>query len=377
MRIGFDSKRLYSNFTGLGNYSRTLVKNLQKFYSNDEYYLYTTKLKKTPETSFFYDSSNFNTYTAKTAFKSFWRSVSVVNQLQKDKIDLYHGLSNEVPTNLKKTKIKSIVTIHDLIFKILPQTYPAIDRHIYDLKFRKSCQSADRIIAISNSTKKDLINFYNINPDKIDVIYQSCNPLFYENSKNEDSEAILKKHGIPNEFLLFVGSIEKRKNLKLLINAYQYLSPDLQIPLVIVGGNKSHKDELLEMIKAKKLEKKVLWIVDLKDNNHLKIIYKKAMALIYPSLYEGFGLPVAEALLSKTPVITSNVSSLPEAGGPNTLYIDPTNSEELADAIKKVLTNSELRKTMIHNGYEYAIQNLGPEVVSNKLMGCYTKTLQQ
>jgi glycosyltransferase involved in cell wall biosynthesis len=377
MKLGFDSKRLYCNFTGLGNYSRSLVKNLQKIYPENQYNLYTPKVKKTSETALFYENPSFQTYEAKTAFKSFWRSFSITNQLKKDKIDLYHGLSNEIPVNIKKSGIKSMVTIHDLIFKTLPETYPLIDKRIYDLKFRNSCVNADKIIAISNNTKQDIIRFYGIQPEKIEVIYQPCNPLFYDNIDNSESDNVLQNHNIPSEYILYVGSIEKRKNLKEIIEAYQYLQPEFRIPIVVVGGHKNelYKKELYGLIKANGLENKMIWVTDLKDNYSLKSIYQKATVFIYPSFYEGFGLPVAEALLSKTPVITANVSALPEVGGPASFYVDPNNPEELAHAITQVLSDTELRNTMINTGYEYAIQKFSPDRLTQQLMDCYKKTL--
>jgi glycosyltransferase involved in cell wall biosynthesis len=375
MRIGFDAKRLYSNFTGLGNYSRSLVRNLQRLYPDHEYLLYTPKLIQSPETNFFADSSDFRTFLAKGVLKSYWRSFSIVDQLKKDGIDLYHGLSNEIPRNLNKTHIKSIVTVHDLIFKVLPDTYPFFDRQIYDIKFRNSCLKADRIIAISNSTRSDIIQYYGVNPDKIEVIYQSCNPLFYQTTSKEENNHLLQKYDIPEEFLLFVGSVEKRKNLRLILEAYQHLKPAFRIPLVVIGGSRGNKDEILNMIASHKLEKLVHWISDLRDNYSLQALYQRAMALVYPSFYEGFGLPVAEALLSKTPVITSNVSSLPEAGGPASVYIDPHNSEELADAIARVLSDTALRNTMIRDGYNHAMEHFTPEHVTHELVKCYDKTL--
>lgn len=376
MKIGFDAKRLYCNFTGLGNYSRAIVKNFFDFYPNKKYYLYTPQVKENLETSFFLQNPQFQTHVAKTFLKSYWRSFLLIKQLKKDKIQLYHGLSNEIPSGLKKNNIKSLVTIHDLIFKVFPQTYGFIDRHTYDIKFKKSCQNADKIIAISESTKQDIIKFYNIAPSKIEVIYQSCNPLFYKLLPPKESKQIIKENKLPQEYLLFVGSIEKRKNLKLLIEAYQYLPNKLKIPVVVVGkGSKSHKKELLQLIEEKEMTKKVIWIYSLKSNHHLQAIYQQAMALVYPSVYEGFGLPVVEALLSKTPVITSNTSSLPEAGGPSSLYVNPNDAQELATAIQKVLTKPQLRKTMIENGYRYAHEKFSPKQVTQKLMQCYQEIL--
>lgn len=375
MRIGFDSKRLYSNFSGLGNYSRSLVKNVQALYSDNKYFLYSPKIKKTPETTFFYDNTNFKTYLAKTIFKSYWRSFSILNQLKKDGVQLYHGLSNELPLNLKKYDIKSVVTIHDLIFKVLPETYPLIDRNIYDIKFRKACLQADKVIAISNSTKTDIVNFYSINPDKIEVIYQSCSPLFYKPIEQQESISLNDQYNLPNQYLLSVGSIQKRKNLKLIIESYQYLDPEHKLPLVIIGRGKQYKKEVIDLISLKGLENKVIWITDLKDNKVLRAIYQKATVLIYPSFYEGFGLPIVEALLSKTPVITSNVSSLPEAGGPNSLYVNPNSPVELAHSITQVLTDTKLRTTMIDEGFKYANQMFSPNRVTKQLVSCYKEIL--
>lgn len=373
MRIGFDAKRLYCNFTGLGNYSRTLVKNLKDFYPDNEYHLYTPKVKNNPKTDHFLNNPSYHTHIHKGMFKSLWRSYGIADQLKKDNIELYHGLSHEIPINLHKTKIKSVLTIHDLIFKIYPHTYSAINRKIYDLKFKYSCIHADKIIAISNSTKNDIIKHYNIPSDKIDVIYQSCDPLFYQSDKNPESGKILKQYNIPSEYLLYVGSVEKRKNLKTLIEAYSILTPNSKIPLVVVGNGKAYKNEMMQLIAAKGLDKLFIWVDNLKDTLHLQTLYRNSMAFIYPSLYEGFGLPIAEALLSKTPVITSKFSSLPEAGGPDSAYIDPTKPEEMADAINKVLTDQGLRNTMVNKGYEYALENFTAEKVTRQVIESYKK----
>ncbi len=379
LNLGFDAKRLYCNFTGLGNYSRVLVKNLQEHFPENSYNLYTPKIKSAPETDFFSSSPAFRTFEAKSLLKPFWRSYSIVQQLKKDKIDLYHGLSNEIPFNIKKSGIKSIVTIHDLIFKILPETYPLVDRVIYDVKFRTSCANADRIIAISQSTKNDIVRLYGVDPDKIEVVYQACNPIFYEPALAEDEKPILTKYNIPSEYLLFVGSVERRKNLLGLIESYKFLRPEFQLPIVVVGRQKknSYNKTLQNTIEANGLSNKILWISDLNNNEGLSHLYRNAMALVYPSFYEGFGLPVAEALLSRTPVITSNVSSLPEAAGPQSFLIDPKKPEEIAHAVREVLANTKLRKTMIDGGYNYAMQRFAPKAVTEQLVDCYQRTLSR
>lgn len=375
MRIGFDAKRLFYNFTGLGNYSRTLLKDLKAHHPDHSYHLYTSKLKETPETSLFIDNPSYPTFMPKGMFKSFWRTFSIVKQLKKDQIDLYHGLSNEIPVGIQKSGVKSVVTIHDLIFKVYPNTYPAFDRWMYEQKFKNSCLHADRVIAISKSTKQDIVDYYKIDPEKIDVVYQSCAPLYYSNRQVADPEQVLQKYHIPKEYLLCVGSIQERKNLKTIILAYKELGTAHKIPLVVVGKGKKYKEDMMDLVQELGIGHLVIWVENLDNNFHLKCLYQHAQALVYPSLYEGFGLPVAEALLCKTPAITSNVSSLPEAGGPHSLLIDPTNPSAIADAIQKVLDDSKLRQTMIEKGYEYAMANFTSKIAVDHTVDVYRKTL--
>ncbi|MCX6224327.1 MAG: glycosyltransferase family 1 protein [Bacteroidia bacterium] len=375
MKIGYDSKRLFCNFTGLGNYSRTLLKNLGEFYPDNDYFLYTPKIRTTPETQLFFEAPAYKIHTTETLFKSFWRSYSIKNQLKSDNIRLYHGLSHEIPVNIHKTAIKTVVTIHDLIFKIHPATYSALDRIIYNLKSKYACIHADRIIAISENTKNDIVKFYGIDPNKIDVIYQACNPMYYKVINQDENERVIKQYNIPPDYLLSVGSVEPRKNLKRVIESFRYLKRDLHIPLVVIGKGGKYKTEVEQMVRRAGLDRLVIWIDRLSSNAHLQSIYQNSKALIYPSLYEGFGLPVAEALLSKTAVITSQRSSLKEAGGPGSLYIDPESPEQIAGAIEKVLTGTEFRRNMIETGYLYAHKNFSPARVTKQVMGCYKYTL--
>jgi len=356
MRIGFDAKRLFNNKTGLGNYSRTFVWNLAKHYPENEYFLYSPKLTKSELTEKFIDNPAFVLRSSDAFLKSYWRSYGIVEQLQKDGLDIFHGLSHEIPIGIQKTKIKSVVTIHDMIFKILPETFPLIDRKIYDFKFRYSCNNADKIIAISESTKKDIQKFYQIEDSKIEVIYQSCHPIYYEPLDETLCKVTHKKHQLPKRYILSVGSIEARKNLGTLINALSLIDSKIRLPLVVVGKGKKYKKECIKLAKKIGLEKEIHWIKNLESVAELKCIYHKASAFIYPSFYEGFGLPVVEALLSETPVISSNCSSLPEAGGPHSIYINPKNAEELKDAIESIILKKFDIDKMTSIGKEYALE---------------------
>lgn len=371
MKIGFDAKRLFHNQTGLGNYSRTLVSDVQSFFPQNEYHLYTSFQKEIHSSLAFLDKTKYQIHNSKNWFKSYWRTKSIVSDLIRDQLDLYHGLSNELPIGLSDTKIKSIVTIHDLIFKVYPQTYPLIDRFIYDLKFRHSCAFADKILAISEHTKKDIIRFYHIDPSKIEVVYQACNPCFGEKIEFLSQPNIHIKNKLPKEYLLYVGSIETRKNLLTLIDAYQFIPTDLQLPLIVVGRGKSYKSKVLERINQLNIEHLITWLDKISSDQELSQLYQGAAAFIYPSLYEGFGIPIVEALLSKTPVITSNVSSLPEAGGPDSFYFNPLDSAEIAQKIELALTDSLKRQMAITNGYDYAQRNFSNQQSAQNMMSLY------
>ena len=375
MRIGFDAKRLYCNFTGLGNYSRAVLRDLGQFCPDYEYYLYTPAVSQNGETRYFLEDSTYRTQRYEGRLEWLWRSYAITNRLRADGISLYHGLSHELPINIHQSGIKSVVTIHDLIFEIFPQTYSFLDRSIYRLKFKRSCCIADRIVAISESTKRDIVERYGIDPQKIEVIYQSCHPLFYEPTPPSLDTSPVRRYNLPSEYLLYVGSITPRKNLGIVIEAYEQLSPEERIPWVIIGTGRKHQQELAKRIAEKQLDRWVIWISDLADNYQLKVLYEHAAALIYPSLYEGFGLPVVEGLLCKTPVITSNTSSLPEAGGPHSAYVNPNRADEIAHALRKVLGDANLRTTMKEEGYRYATEKFSRKRVTEELSSLYQRTL--
>ena len=369
MRIGFDAKRAFFNKSGLGNYSRDTISILTGNYSEHSYFLYTPP--GTPTVNFTTGSpvsvcKPMNYVGRKLPF--FWRSFMLPNQLKIDRIDLFHGLSNEIPFNIKNSGIKSVITIHDLIFLRFPEWYPFIDRKIYEVKFRKSCRNADRIIAISKQTKKDIIEFFGINADKIDVVYQGCNLAFQEKADTEQVSIISKKYSLPDEYLLYVGTVEKRKNLLTIVKALKI--SNLNIPLIVVGRHTSYKEQVKNYIRNKNI-KNIRFIKHV-NTSELPVFYQNAKIFIYPSIFEGFGIPIQEALFSKTPVITSKTGCFHEAGGLASIYIDPENAEDLANAILKLLKDAPFRKKVVSEGYTYA-QNFTNEKIAKNLIEVYKK----
>lgn len=368
--IGYDGKRAANNKTGLGNYSRSLIGHLAERYTENSYLVYTPQAN--PE---LLNIPVFSRSNVKLKFPDhrslFWRSFGMVKQLLKDKVMLFHGLSHEIPFSLHKTNIKSIVTIHDLIFLVYPRYYRFFDRLIYTFKSRYACRRADRILAISEQTKKDIIRFYDIAPEKIDVLYQSCDEQFKAPASAEEKVRIRQKYDLNSPYVLSVGTIESRKNLLLVIRALSSLKSDLK--LVVIGKETAYAHEVKREIEERQLQDKVVFLKNVPFTD-LPAIYQLATTFVYPSRYEGFGIPVIEALYSGIPVIAATGSCLEEAGGPDSIYVSPDDPRAMATAIDNVQNDATLRSTMISKGRQY-VQQFDQEKVSHKLMNCYFKTL--
>lgn len=351
MHIGFDAKRAFSNTTGLGNYSRTAINGLCRLYPEHAYTLYTPS---TGKDSYYFPPGIANVTKPATVWtktlSSFWRSYGIRKQLLEDRVDLFHGLSNELPFAMERTGIKSVVTIHDLIFLRHPEMYPRIDRRIYFRKTLNAVKTADRIIAISRQTRNDLIELMDADAQKIRIVYQGCNPWFYAPVDQPERAGIREKYALPENYLLYVGTIEERKNLFTIIQALH--EHHIDIPLVAVGGKTPYFDRIRAYMTERNV-KNVHFHHHI-DNADLPGIYQQSAAFIYPSSYEGFGIPVLEALNSGVPVITSKGGCLEETAGEGGLLVEPGNVDELAAAIQKVLGDSALCANMVAKGRAHA-----------------------
>ncbi|RZM18397.1 MAG: glycosyltransferase family 1 protein [Pedobacter sp.] len=370
MKIGFDGKRAANNFTGLGNYSRSLIVQLASFFPQNQYLVYTEKIKDRPQvTEFLKDKRIRICIPEKPGI--LWRTSGIKKQFLKDKIDLFHGLSHEIPLGIDKTGIASIVTIHDLIFLKFPQYFNPLDRFIYQMKYRYACKHADRIVAISECTKRDIISFYKINPDKIDVVYQSCDDSFKGEPDHAFNETIRLKFSLPEHYILNVGTIETRKNLLTLIKALKEISPGCK--LVVVGRKTSYIKKVDKEIALLGLKERVIFLENV-PFNELPAIYQMAKVFVYPSLYEGFGIPIIEALYSKVPVVAAKGSCLEEAGGNHSFYIPPLDHAALALAVNQILASPELQTEMVTIGLAY-VKRFGNEVITKDMINVYNTTL--
>jgi len=372
MKIGYEAKRVFKNFTGLGNYSRWIVQCFANAYPNNSLFLYTPKISQNTRLKFLQNFKNIFVRTpTSNQLKIWWRSWAVSHDAKNDGIDIFHGLSNEIPFGLKHKKIKSVVTIHDLIFLRFPQYFKFIDRLIYKFKFNYACKNAHTIIAISQQTKQDIIKYFGTNENKIEVVYQGCDSIFYEEIKTETLQNIKLTYQLPDVFILCVGTIETRKNQLIILKALIHLPP--QIKLVLVGKATKYKEVLKDYIRQNQLEKRVLFFDNIPFND-LPSVYQLAKIFVYPSVFEGFGIPILEALNSGLPVIAATGSCLEEAGGSDSIYIHPTNDKALADKINLVLNDTILHQNMASEGKLHALKFRENIIVQN-LHSVYEKTL--
>lgn len=374
MKIGFDAKRAAQNRTGLGNYSRFVIESLAKYAPAGRYLLYVPHPGKTDCIGNLLQQSKVEMRCPRTSFwkrlRSLWRVWGVTPDFEQDRIRLFHGLSNELPLNIRKARrVRSIVTIHDLIFLRHPEYYPYIDRKIYAYKFRKACQNADRIIAVSQCTKQDIVDFFHIPEEKIDVVYQGCDASFKRPVDAEKKERVRRKYSLPSRYILYVGSIEERKNLMLLAQALPFLPDGTEV--IAVGKRTRYADKVETFLRRNGLEHCMRLISDVPFDD-LPAFYQMASVFVYPSKFEGFGIPLLEALNSGTPAIGATGSCLEEAGGPYSLYVSPTDARALAEAITRTLTDPELREKMVTEGKKYAL-NFEPERIAEEMVRVYEK----
>lgn len=372
MKIGFDAKRAFLNRTGLGNYSRGVIDLLGRAAGVSSRLLYTPRLSHEILTQEYLNSGSLEVKTPPALLSgplsSTWRSNFVTDQIKKDGLDLFHGLSNELPKGIEKTGVPSVVTIHDLIFLHYPEYYKSIDRKIYDTKVKHACTVATRIIATSNQTAEDLINSLGVSPAKISVVYQGCGQHFSETRSDDDLAKIRSKFKLPEKYILCVGTVEERKNSKVLVEVLNVLKNN-DINLVLVGRKTNYSEMVMETAKALSLDNRVM-ILDKVSFSDLPAVYQMAKVFVLPSLMEGFGIPVLEAMNSRVPVVVSKDSCLAEVCDDAGIHIDPRNPFDIARAITSVLEDDSTRNEMIRKGKERT-HRFSEERIREDLMQVY------
>lgn len=368
--IGYDAKRIVRNGTGLGSYGRTLINDLAPLMPNTNLRLYApdagrddlrNQVELRDNVQFCYpDHLRFRLQ------RDWWRVKGVVKDLKADGVELYHGLSGELPSGLAAAGIPGVVTIHDLIFLRHPEFYPAIDVFFYKRKFYQTLREASRIIAISECTKRDILYYGDFPEDKIDLVYQSCSTHFNQSVSPSLIEEARRKYQLPQRYILNVGTVEVRKNILLGIRTMAKLPSDLH--LVIVGRQTKYQKKLDAEIKRLGIGDRIHFLQGV-PNDLLAAIYNQAEAFIYPSRYEGFGIPIIEAIQSGLPVVAATGSCLEEAGGPDCLYVGPDDVDGNAAAILSAIEN---RKEIVSKSQRY-VKRFENQDVASQILEVYNK----
>lgn len=360
MTIGYDAKRAFNNNTGLGNYSRLVMEAIGREYRHDKLLLYTPSRSDNERMNKILMLPNAKVHVpAGQGFRgALWRTFGITNHLKADGVGLYHGLSNELPLNISEGGVPSVVTIHDMIYRRLPYCYKPLDRIIYDYKYGRSCRNATHIIAVSERTKADIVELYDIDPSKISVVYQGCDDIFKRKWSDNELGDLRRRLELPERYILQVGTIERRKNLELTIRALADLPREIR--LVAVGRDHyGYKKECQKIATQLGLSERIQFIEGLPFND-LPGLNQGAEVVCYPSRYEGFGIPVLEGITSGRPVVAATGSCLEEAGGEGAIYVNPDNPGEMADAVRQIISGGVTEEQLVSKGKEHASKfNIG------------------
>ena len=351
-KIGFDARRAFLNQSGLGNYSRDVVRGILKFHPGYKTFLYTpdtSKLfrdifkepqvrlkrpKRTRKQRFESTASPLNPIRAYQ-----WRNVEIVKSLIYGNMDIYHGLSNELPKRINKFAGAKIVTIHDVIFKSHPDDFPRFDRYTYHKRTQNAVRSADKIVCPSHFTANALNIYYDVHPERIEIIQPSIQDVFHKNAPTKESVLrFTRQRRIEKPYILCVGDIRHRKNQLNVVKALRLIS-ETDIQLVLVGRSSgSYIQSIKSFIQKEQLSEKVIWLNSVSTFD-LPLLFHGASALIYPSIIEGFGLPIGEAMLCGIPVLTTQGSSMQEIGIDKINYVKANDIHGMAEFITTVVTN--------------------------------------
>jgi glycosyltransferase involved in cell wall biosynthesis len=355
MKIGIDIRLIGRQRTGDEAVFFNLVKNLVKADQNSQYFLFTDRdPQKNQELKTEIDklklADNFKVIFINCPNRFWWNLWALPNYLKKNPVDVFH--TQYISPFWLPKNVKLILTIHDMSFNFFPQFIKKSDLFFLKTLIPRSLKMAAKVLAVSEFTKKEIEKYYHIPAEKVISIYNGVDfELFHKNIAQEKLEEIRKKYNLPEKFLLYIGTLQPRKNLPIAIEALK----DLDILLVIAGNRKaSNLDKKIdETIEKNNLADKVIfpgWI----DEEDKPALMQIAACFVFPSLYEGFGIPIIEAMASGALVVCSDITVLREIGADGALFCDPKNNREFAEKISKALTDENLRNDLIKKGTEVA-----------------------
>ncbi len=372
MNIGFDAKRVFHNATGLGNYARDVLRILHRHRPEHALIAYNPRPARLP---FELVGERFRVQGPRRlldrAFPALWRTRGVVADLRADGVQVFHGLSSELPLGIERSGVAAVVTVHDLIFERLPELYRPIDRRIYAAKARSAVRRAGIIITYSEQTRRDLLELYSVPEARLRLVRLTCHEAFRTPVPEERLREVAARWALPDRFVLAVGTIERRKNLLVALRALEGLPG---VSLLAVGRPTAYADELLAFAGSHGLSGRFRILTGVPTPD-LAAMYRLATASVYPSLYEGFGIPIVEALSCGTPVVTTQGGCFEEAGGPGTAYVDPNDADALRETLRAVVEDEGRRARMREAGLRHAAR-FGEEGIAAGLVQAYEDALR-
>jgi glycosyltransferase involved in cell wall biosynthesis len=380
MKIGFDAVRVFYNTTGLGNYARFVIGALAAARPDDDLHLYTPGYGSVAIPEEWGALRNIHVLLPRrgagtVAARWVWRSCRLGRRAVMDGVRIYHGLSHELPRDIFGRGVATVVTMHDLIYLRYPEYFHPLDRAIYDYKYRRSARFADVIVAVSEQTKRDLVTMYGITADRIRVVGQGCSPIFANPVARSRVDAVRARYGLPERYVLQVGTIEPRKNLELSVRALALAPADDRWHLVAVGRARPYLDKVYQLADRLGVRDR-LHVVRNAPLADMPPLYLGASVFVYPSRFEGFGIPMLEAITVGVPAVGAKGSCLEEAGGPGSAYVDPDDPEDLAHLIAEIRADRDRAARMIAAGHEHALR-FAPERIAAELVAVYAEACRK
>jgi glycosyltransferase involved in cell wall biosynthesis len=355
MKVAIDVRTVLPNRSGVGNYVLHLTQNLKQVDPDSDYYFLAFKKnlpllgpldeQKNPLLTIFSHESH--------PLGDFWEHFILPLRLLKKKIDIFHGPASLIP--FRKDHFKTVVTIHDLVAFLFPETIPLKYGAYMRYLLRHAVKKADKIISVSYHTQEDLIKILKVPKEKIAVIHEAPSPIFRPLEPEEVRSVLASRYGLRKKYIYHLGNIEPRKNLIKLLEAFTIVGREMgtEYQLVVSGQKGWLIRSLTRFLKTYPMRDQ-LFFTGYIPHEDLPYFMNGAELFVFPSLYEGFGLPVLEAMRCGTPVISSNQSSIPEIMGSAGVLVDPTNVPMLADKIIELLRNQEEREHLSRLGQAQA-----------------------
>jgi glycosyltransferase involved in cell wall biosynthesis len=350
VRIGIDVRKLHD--FGIGTYIRNLLRHLARLDRETEYVLLARPGDCQTLGAL---GENFRTVSETSGNYSIAEQITIPWRLRREHVGIFHAPHYVLPPLVS---CRSVVTIHDCIHLMFPQYLPNRLALAYArTSIAMASKRATRVLTVSESSKRDILRFVDVPADKIDVIHNAYDERFGVEPREEDVVRVRERYQLHDEFVLYAGNVKPHKNLGRLIEAFHLVRNRglHHLKLVLIGDQISKYAALRRAVHQHQLHQYVRFLGYLPEET-LAVMYRLAGVFVFPSLYEGFGLPPLEAMASGTPVVTSNVSSLPEVAGDAALLADPYDPAAIADAIYRVLTEDSLRRDLRHRGLARAQQ---------------------